>query len=150
MLRAMKPPHPFAFPVAVALALLAGASGAESIVSSASSAGSESVGSLSDSIGHSSDSATGGRADAGTYRVVALADAPDGRQRVRLAAVDDAARSFDLLLPRRAATLAPGESVEVEDRPYGLAFKHVRAPEPFFVALADDWRDDLSLRPVVR
>lgn len=126
---------------------------AESFASSASSAGSASVGSLSDSVGGSSNASSGKQtAAAGDYRVLAVAPLADGRQAVQLQALDDADRQFTLTLPVAAVTLAPGERVAVQARPYGLAFARVTeravAPEPFFVALADDWRHDLDLRRV--
>jgi hypothetical protein len=121
---------------------------AESLASSASSAASESVGSVSTSIGESSDSSTGGKVAAGEYRVVATAPAGAERQRLRLQAVDDAKRTFELLLPTRAAVLKVGDALHVLDRPYGLAFAHEPAGAPFFVALAEAWRDELGLRPV--
>lgn len=122
---------------------------AESFASSASSAGSASVGSLSDSIGGSSDSSAGnGRVAAGGYRVVAAAMAADGRQRLQMQGVADGGAAFELLLPTAAAVLAVGDLVDVQARPYGLAFARATAAEPFFVALADDWRSELDLRPV--
>jgi hypothetical protein len=149
MLRAMKTPPILAAPLfAIGLCLSAGHAGAESIASSASSAGSESVGSLSNSVGASSDSSTGGRVAAGAYRVVAAAAAPDGRQRLTLQAMTDERRSFALLLPPQAATLRLGDLVDVQDRPYGLAFALAPATEPFFIALDDAWQGELGLRPV--
>lgn len=143
-------------PLVVAAFVAAGVAlpaAAESFASSASSAGSASVGSLSDSIGGSSDASSGKQtAAAGEYRVLAVAPLADGRQAVQLQAVADADRRFTLTLPVAAVTLAPGERVAVQDRPYGLAFARVTdaadAAEPFFVALADDWRHDLDLRRV--
>ena len=143
-------------PLVVAALVVAGVAlpaAAESFASSASSAGSASVGSLSDSIGGSSDASSGKQtAAAGEYRVLAVAPLADGRQSVQLQAVADADRRFTLTLPVAAVTLAPGERVAVQDRPYGLAFARVTdaasVAEPFFVALADDWRHDLDLRRV--
>ena len=137
-------------PTLIAVALAAALSMpalAESFASSASSAGSASIGSLSDSIGGSSDASSGRQtAAAGEYRILAIAPAADGRQTLRLQAVTDPARSFTLTLPMAAATLQVGEHIAVQDRPYGLAFARVDAPEPFFVALADDWQRELELR----
>jgi hypothetical protein len=126
---------------------------AESFASSASSAGSASVGSLSDSIGGSSDASSGRQtAAAGEYRVLAVAPLDGARQDIDGQAGAVPARRFTLTLPVAAVTLSPGEHVAVQDRPYGLAFarvtERVAAPEPFFVALADDWRHDLDLRRV--
>jgi hypothetical protein len=122
---------------------------AESFASSASSAGSASIGSLSDSIGGSSDASSGRKtAAAGEYRILAVRPAPDGRQALELQAVAEPARTFTLTLPVAAATLQVGERIAVQDRPYGLAFARVDAPEPFFVALADHWQRELDLRRV--
>ena len=146
MLRAMKTCLRLAAACGLLLAAVPGF--ADSLASSASSAASESVGSLSASIGQSSDSSTGNKVAAGEYRVVATAVADGERQRLRLQGVDDATRAFELLLPVQAAVLQVGDALHVLDRPYGLAFAHERAAAPFFVALADDWRDELGLRPV--
>lgn len=139
--------------VAATLSLgLAAPAVADSFASSASSASSASVGSLSDSIGGSSDASSGQQtAAAGEYRVLAVAPLDGTRQAVQLQGVADPARRFTLTLPVAAATLAPGERVAVQDRAYGLAFARIvgqAAAEPFFVALADDWRHDLDLRRV--
>lgn len=140
---------------ALAAALMPAPALAESIASSASSAGSASVGSLSDSIGGSSDASSGRRtADAGTYRVMAVAPLDDGLQRLTLQSEAEPGREFTLTLPVAAASLQPGARIEVQARPYGLAFAHAAAPDagapsaPFFLALADDWRHDLDLRRV--
>lgn len=149
MLRAMnKPPLLATVVAAIGLCLSAGPVAAESIASSASSAGSESVGSLSNSVGASSDSSTGGKVAAGAYQVVASAPAADGRQRLTLQAVQDARRSFELLLPVQAAVVQAGDVIDVQERPYGLAFARAQAAEPFFIALADGWQGELGLRPV--
>jgi hypothetical protein len=139
-------------PTLVVAALAAGLSlpaAAESFASSASSAGSASIGSLSDSIGGSSDASSGRKtAAAGEYRILAIAPAADGRQTLQLQALADPARTFTLTLPMAAATLQVDEHIAVRDRPYGLAFARVDAPEPFFVALADHWQRELDLRRV--
>jgi hypothetical protein len=128
-----------------ALGLAAAASASESAASSASSAGSASSASVSDSIQGSSNSSTGGKVAAGEYRVVVIADADAKRQRVELAA--DGGARFTLLLPRAAAELRIGETVAVLDRPYGYAFaRSGTAGGPFFVALADGWVQDRSLK----
>lgn len=122
---------------------------AESIASSASSAGSASVGSLSDSIGGSSDASSERKtAAAGTYRVLAVRPVAGERQALELQAQDDPTRRFTLTLPAAAATLQPGALVAVMQRPYGLAFARAEAAQPFYVALADDWRHALDLRRV--
>jgi hypothetical protein len=138
-----------------AAALAAAPVAAESIASSASSAGSASVGSLSESIGGSSDASSGRQtADAGTYRVLAVAPLDGGRQRLTLRSEAEPRREFTLTLPLAAATLQPGARIAVQARPYGLAFAHAGASAgaapgaPFYLALADDWRHDLDLRRV--
>lgn len=152
-LRSFRRPAPgLAFSIAISLALLLPAH-AESFASSASSAGSASVGSLSDSVSGSSDASSGKKtAQAGEYRVVAVATTGD-RQRVQLQGVADTQQAFTLELPLAAAVLAVGERIAVLDRPYGLAFARVAAPAapagaPFFVALADGWRGEFDLTRV--
>lgn len=144
--------HPSAFAALISLALCAPCL-ADSFASSASSASSASVGSLSDSVGGSSDASSGQKtAAAGDYQVLAVRPVAGDRQAVELQAVAEPARRFTLTVPVAAVTLAPGEHVQVQDRPYGLAFARRVAEqavaEPFFVALADDWRHDLDLRRV--
>jgi hypothetical protein len=122
---------------------------AEFSASSASSAGSASLGSLSDSVGGSSDASSGRKtAAAGEYRILAIVPTADGRQALQLQAVADPAHSFTLTLPLAVATLQVGERIAVMDRPYGLAFARAQATEPFFVALADHWQRELDLRRV--
>lgn len=161
--------RPFLILAATSLAVLtATPAAAESIASSASSAGSASVGSLSDSISGSSDASSDRKtAAAGTYRVLAVRPLAGALQAVDLQAVDlqavgspageaqapgRAARRFTLTLPAAAAELLPGALVQVMPRPYGLAFARADAGgvvgQPFFLALAQDWQDALTLRRV--
>lgn len=129
---------------------------ADSFASSASSASSASVGSLSDSIGGSSNSSRGGdkAVTAGDYRIVdvaALAERP-GKVRLRLqgdqAALADA--SFTLELPQATFEregLAAGQRLHVSERAYGFAFARAESPrEAFFLVLEDPWVRDLATR----
>ncbi len=105
---------------------------ADSFASSASSAGSKSVGSLSDSIGASSNSSSPDKkAAAGHYRieqVAELADKPT-HLRLHLMALDDAAAAGALWLdlPRaavQAQQLAVHAVIELRQRPYGMEVAH--------------------------
>ena len=132
---------------------------AESSASSASSAGSASVGSLSDSVKGSSNSSSGNTKVAeGAYRVVAvaaLADRP-GLLAVQLQATrtPGEAGALTLTLPQQALArrgLRAGDLVDARQRPYGLVFAHLdgaAAAEPFFLALAPGWTQELAARPV--
>ena len=65
-----------------------------------------------------------------------------------------AAQEFFLLLPRDAVTrgrLATGDTVQAQQRAYGLAFAAVTAQgaaSPFFLVLDDAWYRELDSRPV--
>ena len=151
------PRHPARFACAALIALgLAAPALAESFASSASSASSASVGSLSDSIGGSSNSSRGGdkAVTAGDYRIVevaALAERP-GKVRLRLqgdeAGLADA--GFTLDLPQATFEregLAAGRRLHVSERTYGLAFARAESPrEAFFLALDGHWFRDLQTR----
>jgi len=153
-------PRPFlsALPLALAacLALHGPAALAASSASSASSdAGSASSGSVSDSFGKSSDSSKGGKnVAAGDYRVVAVAPAagPEGRTRVTLVAVADAAAEpVQLFLPAGTALqagLAAGHVVSATARPYGLEFARADTREAFYLVLEDASFRELKTRPV--
>jgi hypothetical protein len=136
------------FVLVAALGLMTAAAAAESSASSASSAGSASSASVSDSIQGSSNSSTGGgKVAAGEYRVVAITAADAARQRVEL--VSEGGARFALLLPNAAAELRVGETVAVLERPYGYAFARGAAGgDTFFVALADGWVQDQSLKAI--
>lgn len=131
---------------------------AESLASSAASAASDSVGSLSNSIQGSSNSSSGDKKVAdGDYQVLEVAALPErpGMLRVRMraqaAARQDDLAEFLLDLPQRALDprgLAAGDTVSVHNRPYGLEFARAQTQEPFFLVLADDWRNDLYARAV--
>jgi hypothetical protein len=125
--------------------------------SSLSSAASESVGSLSTSIQKSSASSSERKVTQGRYTVMEVANV--GQQpdmlRLRLQAQPPLrADAFFLLLPRRAAgplPVAKGDTVEVQQRAYGVAFATVGemgANLPFFLVLDDDWYQELGSHPV--
>ena len=127
--------------------------------SSASSAVSDSVstslGSLSNSVGKSSDSSRGKNVVQGDYRVIEMA-AADGRGvvRVKLQALADAgvAGELELTLPREAAErghLGTGAIVTASTRPYGVEFAAGAPREAFFLALHDEWYRELNSKPVL-
>jgi hypothetical protein len=141
------------FTLAAAVMLLAAMPAqAESIASSASSAGSQSVGSLSDSLqGSSGASSPDAKPTAGLYRIEHITAAADKPGTLRVALAHDDGRSFVLLLPQTTAEqqqLAAGQQLRVSEQPYGLAFARAQVREPFFLALADAWRSELASRPV--
>ena len=146
-----------ALPLAATFTFGLAAVSAQAGSSSASSAASDSIGSSSTSIERSSDSSSGKDKFAqGQYKVIAMAEMAQrpNMMRVRLQALNQE-HEFFLILPRQAAErghLAAGEIVEVEQRPYGLAFANVNTPAesgPFFLVLDDDWHRELKSRPVV-
>jgi hypothetical protein len=127
--------------------------------SSASSASSESIGSVSTSIGKSSDSSSGkDKVAQGQYKVIEMAEVAQqpGMVRVRLQGIATAQNEeFFLTLPRQAAErgqLAEGQVVEAQQRPFGLAFAALDTAgnaSPFFLVLDDAWHRELESRPVV-
>ena len=129
---------------------------AQSSTSSASSAGSASSGSVSDSIGGSSDASSPDKEKVaqGVYRVVDVAAAPDRPGKVRLTlqgAEPTATREFVLFVPEKALATRPvaaGDHVFTQVRPYGFEFAHADTRQAFFLALKDDWQQDLGLRVV--
>ena len=129
---------------------------AESLASSASSAGSASVGSLSDSVAGSSRSSTGENQVAeGDYRVVEIAELAGrpGMLQLRLQATAQAgdAAELRLTLPRQALApraLVAGDVVSARQRPYGVEFARADTREAFFLLLADGWQRELDPRPV--
>lgn len=145
---------------------------ASSTASSASSAGSASVGSLSDSLRSSSQSAGGPRQMAdGDYRVIELAEAADrpGEMRLTLRPVQPAQptkqaaagepahggpgvpEQWELRLPQAVVDregLGTGHLLRAAQRPYGMAFALAGQPRPFFLVLAQDWQRELPARPV--
>ncbi len=129
---------------------------ADSLASSASSAGSASLGSISDSVQGSSKSSSGEtKVTAGDYRVVEVAELAGrpGMLQLRLQATKREGEEGELrlTLPRQALaqrTLAPGDVVIARERPYGVEFAHADAREAFFLLLADDWHRELDPHPV--
>jgi hypothetical protein len=135
------------------LATLAPTAHAESFASSASSASSASVGSLSDSVGGSSDSSkrTAAQVQDGDYRIVEVGDVPERAQvlRLKLQATtrEGEGSAFWLDLPRETyarEALAPGDVVSAKARPYGLEFARADTRTAFFLVLADDWMRELD------
>ena len=123
--------------------------------SSVISVTSESLGSSSTSIERSSASISGNnnRVAQGDYRVVevaALEQRPD-MLRVHLQA-KTGADDFYLLIPRAAAergAVQAEQILQVQHRPYGLAFATADAPEqPFFLVLDDAWYRELDSRAI--
>jgi len=130
---------------------------ADSVASSASSAGSASVGSLSDSVHGSSNSSGDKKVADGDYQVLEVAELTDrpGILRLRMQAqggTDIAQPSTFLLdLPKTALAqrgLIAGDIVNVHNRPYGLEFARAQTREAFFLVLNDEWRSDLDARAV--
>lgn len=127
---------------------------ADSLASSASSAGSASIGSLSDSITTSSGSSKHTVAE-GDYRIVdvAAADRPDTlRLKLEhLAHAGDGDAVIYLDVPQAALAdrpAAPGEIVAVRQRAYGYEFAWGDTRTAFFLALADEWQRELEPRAV--
>ena len=126
--------------------------------SSASSTASASVGSSSTSLETSSNSSTGKKQVAqGPYTLVdlvAVADQPE-LMRLRLQAPTNAnanaqASEFFLLVPRlivQQAQLTAGQTVQAEQRAYGMAFS-APGTSPFFLVLDDAVYRELNSRPV--
>ena len=150
----MKHSHPRAWLLAAACCVTAPPAWAldlaSSTASSASSAGSASVGSLSDSLRSSSQSAAGPRQMAdGDYRVIELVEAADRPGEMRLTLqptqrsdagvrVDVAAakgrdEQWELRLPQAVVEregLDTGHLLRAAQRPYGVAFALAGQPRP--------------------
>lgn len=132
---------------------------AESLTSSASSAGSASLGSVSDSLTGSSNSSAQNKPVAqGDYRVIdvaAIAERP-GMLRLQMQATmqPGADGRLWLTLPQQALAQQPlraGDLVHARYRPYGVEFARTDAAtarEAFFLVLADDWHRELDPRAV--
>ncbi len=139
--------------------VLGGGSGAllaDSLVSSSASITSQSLGSSSVSLQKSSDSSSSKNQVAqGHYTIIDMAAVPQQPDMLRLQLQARAnAQEFFLLLPRATAQRVPlrvGAIVEVQHRPYGLAFATaagVAAKEPFFLVLDDAWYRELDSQRV--
>lgn len=127
---------------------------AESITISISGAASAASASVSESIQASSHgSSKAGDAIAGDYRIVDVAEAParPGTLRLALEPLDPATgRAFVLFVPRQAgAALAAGDVVRAREHDYGYEFQRADTRQPFFLALHDDWQQQLAPRAVV-
>jgi len=129
---------------------------ADSIASSASSAGSDSSGSVSDSIhGSSNSSSNSSKNDKVAdrdYHVVDVAQLPNrpGMARVTMAANDDGWQMM-LDVPQTVVDreqLRNGVLVYAQQREYGIEFEHGASHQGFFLALYDDWKDQLAPRKV--
>jgi hypothetical protein len=130
--------------------------------SSASSAASDSIttllGSVSNSLGRSSDSSKGGdkSAAAGDYRIIDVAEVSDAqvamlRLKLQPVASDNTDDELFLLLPRAAfeqGQLRAGHIVTATPRPYGIEFAKASTREAFFLVLHDDWYQDLQTQAV--
>ena len=139
--------------LALALGLFAVPALADS-TSSASSAASTSVGSSSTSLETSSNSSTGKKQVAqGPYTLVELVAVADKPDLMRLRLQGNAATQtpeFFLLVPRlvvQQAQLTAGQTVQAEQRAYGMAFSAV-GTSPFFLVLDDAVHRELESRPV--
>lgn len=135
------------------------AQAASTAASSAGSAGSASSGSVSDSIGASSNSSDGDeRVAAGQYQVIGIAQAPAKADTTRMtlrataaAAGANALREFHLDVPNRALAarrVATGDLVQVNERAYGYEFAHADTNAAFFLALQDAWYRELGSKKV--
>jgi hypothetical protein len=132
---------------------------ADSLVSSASSAGSASVGSLSDSLHGSSNSSSRDdkNVSEGDYRIVevALLGERAGMRRLKLQPVAPQGEAGEIALDvlQKALgepALAPGDVVAARHRAYGLEFARGEPREAFFLVLADDWLRELEPHAVTR
>lgn len=131
---------------------------ADSLVSSSASVTSQSLGSSSVSLQKSSDSSSSRNQVAqGPYTIVAMAEVPQQPDMLRVQLQGQAStQEFFLLLPRATAQRVPlrvGAIVEVQHRPFGLAFAaatatDVAAKEPFFLVLDDTWYRELNSQRV--
>lgn len=122
--------------------------------SSASSAASTSVGSSSTSLETSSNSSTGKKQVAqGPYTLVDMVAVADKPELMRLRLQGHAATQtpeFFLLVPRlvvQQAQLTAGQTVQAEQRAYGMAFS-AAGTSPFFLVLDDAVHRELESRPV--
>eukprot|EP01133_Synstelium_polycarpum_P015714 gene15714-18669_t len=113
---------------------------ADSFVSSASSAGSQSSGSISDSLkGSSNSSSRDNKVANGPYRIIDVAAVPgrDGMTRLTMQA-DATATPLVLDLPQAALDkqlLAQGDMVYAQNRAYGIEFSRNDTRAAFFLPL---------------
>ena len=115
------------------------------------------VGSISDSIGGSSNSSSGDnkRAETGPYRVIDVAQAPAKAADHPYHAARRGRQCRHRVLGRRSRGRALAERrvgkndvVQVNERVYGYEFAYGDTKKPFFLALQDDWYRDLASRKV--
>ncbi len=124
---------------------------ADSLASSASSAGSDSSGSVSDSVSASSNSSKNKKVADRDYHIVDVAKATQrpGMARVTMQA-NDSDLQVMLNLPQAVVEreqLRNGDLVHTRQRVYGIAFEHGTGTA-FFLALNDDWVDELTAHKV--
>ena len=143
--------------LAAALAMAAAgppAQASSTTASSASDSSTASVGSVSGSLGTSSNSSskTVTAAD-GDYKIIEVAAAPQqpGMVQLKLQATADrgADSEFTLYLPQAIAErtrLSQGAIVTTRSRPYGTEFAVGTAP--FFLVVTDDWYRELQTHAV--
>lgn len=133
------------------------ARGGSSASSAASDSVSVSVGSLSGSVQQSSQSSTSDRQVAdGDYRIteVAALEGESAQVRLQLQPVAASAESagialtLPLALVQRHAGLVEGATLGARNRPYGVEFSAGAPRQAFFLALSDDWYDELRSVPV--
>jgi hypothetical protein len=146
------------FVAIAAAAALIGApalSRSESIASSAASSASITASSASESLGASSNSSkSGNTAQAGDYRIDAVADAGQpGKVRLTLHPLAPNAdrTGFVLTLPQAALDqqgVVRGATVRVRERAYGFEFARADNQQAFFLVLADTWQRELDPRLV--
>jgi hypothetical protein len=129
---------------------------ADSIASSASSAGSDVSGSVSDSIHGSSNSSSNSSTDKKVadrdYHIVDVAAAPErsGLARITLQA-NDSDWQVMVDLPQAIVDreqLRSGALVHAQQRIYGIEFEHTETRQAFFLALNDNWINELAAHKV--
>ena len=145
----------FLMSLVVVCGAAAGPALAGSSASSASSEGSSaSVGSLSTSIEKSSKSSSkDDKVAQGDYRIVetAAAEQQPGKVRLTLQAVNAADGEFYLYLPQatvQQGRLAVGGVITARQRDYGLEFSAGAPRQAFFLALRDEWHQELQTRVI--
>ena len=140
---------------ALAALLLAAAAlpaGAASSTSSAASEGvSASVGSLSTSIEHSSNSSSkDDKVADGDYTVIEVAAAPARPGQLRLT-LQRPGQAFFLYVPQEAVRrggVAAGQVVAARQRSFGVEFAAGEPRRAFFLALHDGWLPELQTRAI--
>ena len=125
---------------------------ADSFVSSASSAGSTSSGSVSDSLNGSSNSSTDKHKVAdGAYRIIDIAATPGRAGMTRVTMQTEQQQRVVLDLPQTTferQQLAQGDLVYAQNRDYGIEFARNDNRQAFYLVLSDEWYGELATRPV--